>query len=284
MNRYRLTVPEHLQGSRLLSFLARAYPPAPDLSLRRALKRRDIKVDGQRVSDNRAVAAGQTIEWYTDWAPPVIPVVYRDDHLLIINKPGGISSDQQAGEQMTLLGLVAAQQGLSTPPRLVHRLDHQTSGLMVLALTDEAEEALDQVFRQGLVQKTYTCLVGGSMPRQQDTLKAWLRKDARNARVQVLDSPAANAREIITAYRVLAAEGPCSRLEVILHTGRTHQIRAHLAHTGHPLVGDDKYGDRALNKALGAGRLMLAATGLTLGADGLLRELNGRHFSIEAPF
>lgn len=284
MNRYCLTVPEHMHGSRLLLFLARAYPLAPDLSLGLALKRRDIKVDRQRASNNQSLAAGQMIEWYTDWAPPTIPVVHRDDRLLIINKPCGISSDQQAGEQMTLLGLLTQQLNLASPPRLVHRLDNQTSGLMALALSDEAEQILIQAFRQGLVQKNYTCLVGGAMPRQRDILKAWLRKDARNARVQVLDFPAADTKEIITEYRVLAADASHSRLEITLHTGRTHQIRAHMAHVGHPLVGDDKYGDRALNRSLGAGRLMLAATGLALHAGGALADLDGKTFFIEAPF
>ena len=284
MNRYQLVVPEHMHGSKLLPCLSKAYPLAPDMAFRRALKNRDIKVNGQRVADNCAVTAGQLVEWYTQWAPAEIPILYMDNRLLVIDKPNGISSDEQAGEQMTLTGLLASQLKLDMPPRMVHRLDHQTSGLMILALTAEAEDALVQAFRQGQVDKRYTCLAKGEMPRQGDTLRAWLRKDARVARVQVSDAPAPEARVIVTEYRVLSYQSDCSRLEICLHTGRTHQIRAHLAHIGHPILGDDKYGDRAFNRFMGAGRLMLASTGLTLRVEGLLADLDGRSFSIEAPF
>ena len=284
MNRYHLIVPEYMHGIRLLPCLSKAYPLAPDMAIRRALKKRDIKINGQRVADNCAVSAGQLVEWYTEWAPAEIPILYMDNRLLVIDKPNGISSDEQAGEQMTLTGLLASQLNRDTPPRLVHRLDHQTSGLMILALTAEAEDALVQAFRQGQVDKRYTCLAKGQMPQQADTLHAWLRKDARIALVQVSDTPAPGAREIVTEYRVLSYQSPCSRLEINLHTGRTHQIRAHLAHIGHPILGDDKYGDRAFNRSMGAGRLMLASTGLTLHAGGMLADLDGRSFSIEALF
>ena len=114
-------------------------------------------------------------------------------------------------------------------------------------------------------------------------MRAYLRKDAEIARVAVTDYPARGAQEIVTAYRVLEA-GEQSRLEVELITGRTHQIRAHLAHIGHPILGDDKYGDRALNRRLGLRRQQLWATRLVVHAEGALAYLNGKEFTTECPF
>ena len=114
-------------------------------------------------------------------------------------------------------------------------------------------------------------------------MRAHLRKDAQISRVVVTDYPARGSQEIVTAYRVVES-GECARLEVELITGRTHQIRAHLAHIGHPILGDDKYGDRMLNRQLGLRRQQLWATKLVFYAQGTLSYLNGRSFSVQCPF
>lgn len=114
-------------------------------------------------------------------------------------------------------------------------------------------------------------------------MHAYLRKDAQLSRVAVTDYPARGALEIITGYRVLEP-GEYARLEVELMTGRTHQIRAHLAHIGHPILGDDKYGDRALNRRLGLRRQQLWATRLVFHAGGALAYLDGKAFSVDCPF
>ena len=114
-------------------------------------------------------------------------------------------------------------------------------------------------------------------------MRAHLRKDAQISRVVVTDYPARCSQEIVTAYRVIEP-GECARLEVELITGRTHQIRAHLAHIGHPILGDDKYGDRMLNRQLGLRRQQLWATRMVFYAEGALSYLNGRSFSVKCPF
>lgn len=114
-------------------------------------------------------------------------------------------------------------------------------------------------------------------------MQAWLRKDAQLSRVAVTDYPAHGAQQILTGYRVLK-DGENARLEVELITGRTHQIRAHLAHIGHPILGDDKYGDRQLNRRLGLRRQQLWATRLVVHAGGALAYLDGRSFSVQCPF
>ena len=133
------------------------------------------------------------------------------------------------------------------------------------------------------MDKRYTCLVRGMMKPSAATCKAFLLKDAEAARVTILDHPTPGARSIATAYETLEA-GPISRLRVHLLTGRTHQIRAHLAALGHPLLGDDVYGDRAFNRANHARRLMLCAASLTLETGGQLPQLDGKTFTIDCPF
>ena len=114
-------------------------------------------------------------------------------------------------------------------------------------------------------------------------MRAYLRKAAQLARVVVTDYPARGAQEIVTSYRVTEA-GEAARLEVELITGSTHQIRAHLAHIGHPILGDDKYGDRMLNRQMNLRRQQLWATTLEFHAQGALAYLNGRRFSVKCPF
>ena len=114
-------------------------------------------------------------------------------------------------------------------------------------------------------------------------MHAHLRKDAQISRVSVTDYPARGSMEIVTGYRVIQG-GEHALLEVELITGRTHQIRAHLAHIGHPILGDDKYGDRMLNRQLGIKHQQLWATRLVFEAEGALAHLNGRSFSVACPF
>ena len=167
--------------------------------------------------------------------------------------------------------------------RLCHRLDVQTGGLILLTKDDAAYEAARETFEQRTMEKFYTCRPKGCPAKREAVMHAYLRKDAQLSRVAVTDYPARGALEIITGYRVLEP-GEYARLEVELMTGRTHQIRAHLAHIGHPILGDDKYGDRALNRRLGLRRQQLWATRLVFHAGGALAYLDGKAFSVDCPF
>ena len=167
--------------------------------------------------------------------------------------------------------------------RLCHRLDVQTGGLLLLTKDDAAYEAAREAFEQRTMEKFYTCRTKGCPAKREAVMHAYLRKDAQLSRVAVTDYPARGALEIITGYRVLEP-GEYARLEVELMTGRTHQIRAHLAHIGHPILGDDKYGDRALNRRLGLRRQQLWATRLVFHAGGALAYLDGKAFTVDCPF
>ncbi len=285
MNRYTITAQDAHEGMKLMQFLRRSYPLAPEWAILKSLKARDIKVNGIRAEENLEMVSGDLVDWYTLWSPSEIPIIYEDGNLLIVSKPAGLNTDEHKDGDFSLLSWAiqrAAQEHYQ--PRLVHRLDNQTSGLLIFAKNDQAQEALTDSLRQRLITKRYICLVAGCPKQGHALLQDYLVKDAASARVQVYSKPVAGSKEIVTEYRVIKAGEDFSRLEVTLHTGRTHQIRAHLAYLGHPVLGDDKYGDYQANKRLRARRLMLAATELSFHAGGYLDYLDGRQFTQEAPF
>ncbi|MBQ8312330.1 MAG: RluA family pseudouridine synthase [Clostridia bacterium] len=276
------------EGQRIDACLRRFLPEIPPHVLRASFQHRDVKLDGKRVKPDVRVSEGQLVQVYCmEPAAPPVDVVYEDEDVLLINKRAGISvePDEKGGASLTELAHkhLLMKDAAAQPPRPCHRLDNQTCGLILFAKNDRAEEILLQAFKERSMDKRYICLVRGMMKPPAATCKAFLLKDAEAARVTILDHPAPGARSIATAYETLEA-GPISRLRVHLLTGRTHQIRAHLAALGHPLLGDDVYGDRAFNRANHARRLMLCAASLTLETGGQLPQLDGKTFTIDCPF
>lgn len=282
-------IPNDLPPMRLDKYLMRVLPGLPAWAIREAFSRRDVKMDGQRVKADAQTRPGAQVLVYgvREEAELPLQVVYEDEHILLVNKPAGISvqADPGGGATMESLALahVRKENHNAMPPKACHRLDNQTSGLLLLAKTGRVEEMLIRAFRERTIKKTYTCLVKGTPQPGEATLQAYLKKDAKAARVTIYDHPVPGALPIMTGYRVME-EGSVCRLEVDLITGRTHQIRAHLAHIGHPILGDDAYGDRAFNRAFGAKRLMLCATSVTLPGMDEIEYLSGRTFTILPPF
>ena len=216
-------------------------------------------------------------------------IVFEDEHVLLVNKPQGIASqnedDPLSGDSALTrtIAYLKEKNEKTDHVHLCHRLDVQTGGLLLIVKDDESYESAVQAFTDRTVRKYYTCRVKGCPSRREEVMRAHLRKDAQISRVVVTDYPARGSLEIVTAYRVIEP-GECARLEVELITGRTHQIRAHLAHIGHPILGDDKYGDRMLNRQLGLRRQQLWSTRMVFYAEGALAYLNGRSFSVQCPF
>ena len=165
----------------------------------------------------------------------------------------------------------------------VHRLDNKTCGLCLFAKNPRAHAVLLEAFKQRTVEKYYICLVRGIPKPPAAVCSAFLLKDAARSIVQILDQSRPGARPITTGYETLSA-GPVSRLRVHLITGRTHQIRAHLAALGHPVLGDDLYGDRSFNRLQKSRSLKLCAAELTLHTEGQLPNLDGKTFKINPPF
>ena len=268
--------------------IRRYLPQLSTVSVREAFSHRDVKLDGKRVKQDARVHEGQLVQVYCmEAAPQELDVVYEDADVLIVNKRAGISvePDEVGGVCLTELALRHVRQDdpQAAVPVACHRLDNPTCGITVLAKNGRAADILTRAFRERTMDKRYICLVHGTPKPPEATCRAWLIKDAQAARVTVLDREVRGAKPIVTAYETLEA-GEISRLRVHLITGRTHQIRAHMAALGHPLLGDEIYGSHRLNRLHHARRLMLCAAELTLDTGGQLPALDGRTFRIRCPF
>lgn len=280
-------IPASLAGQPMQAALRRLLPELPERELRDAFARRDVKMDATRVGRDAPAAAGAAVALYlpdrcAEYAPHIL---YEDASLLVVDKPTGLSCEADAlGGPTVGEWLQNAYPGrFATQPMPCHRLDNPTDGLLLMALTPQALAAMEQAFRDRLVHKRYTCLVKGMPTPAHAVLDAYLLKDAAHALVRIADRPLPGALTIRTEYQVLEA-GEVSRLNVTLHTGRTHQIRAHLSHIGHPLLGDDKYGERDFNRTHHAKRLMLTATELAFSLAGEYAYLNSLRFTLPTRF
>ncbi len=237
------------------------------------LRKKDIKVNGVRKSSDEIVVAGDKIEIY--YTPEkVIPytVIYKDENVLLIDKKSGFESDVvfSAVKEEYLTALY------------IHRLDRNTSGLMIFALNDSAERELLYGFKNRTFDKKYRCTVNGIVKKDQDVLTAYLFKDEKNSIVKIYDKKVVGSVEIKTGYKVLKRNQDTTELEVTLFTGKTHQIRAHLAYIGHFIIGDGKYGANQINKRHNATRQKLKAYSLTLNfsQNSPLYYLNGKTFTV----
>ncbi len=250
----------------LRAFTDNTYAQA-SFCFRALLARRDIRVNGVRTGEDVLLRAGDTVRYYTtpsEEGKTAFAVLYEDGHILVCDKESGVNSE----------AVFSALREKGAVP--VHRLDRNTEGLLLFAKDGEAEEELLRCFRERRIEKRYLALVFGKMETRGAVLHAYLQKDGKNSRVFVSEKGA--GEEIVTEYRVLEERGETSLLLVTLHTGKTHQIRAHLAHIGHPVVGDEKYGDSRKNAALHAARQKLVAKELVLHPRGLLSYLDGKTF------
>ena len=251
MHLYDWQLSDHENGT-VFNAVRRGLPLMPREKILQAFEKRDVRLNGQRCRRDDRAEAGGRIAVYTDYAPNV-KILYEDDNLLVINKPCNLCvEDPRCG--MTVMSLFRpGREGLS----LCHRLDTRTAGVLLLSKNEEAEKCSLEAFKAHLPEKYYECLVRGSLMPREAVLSAYLVKDASRARVRIVTHQGAGAQKIMTGYQVLDESDAVSRLRIRLYTGRTHQIRAHMAFIGHPVIGDDLYGDRRLNRQL---PLLLPAT------------------------
>ena len=295
-------------GQRLDKFLTKAVPLLPQALLYKYIRMKRIKLNRKRCEISTRLQEGDLLELYINdeffeapsveeaffRAPSDITVVYEDENVLLVNKPAGLivhEDDKEAFD--TLINRILKylyekkeydpQKENSFVPALCNRIDRNTSGIVLAAKNAAALRVLNQKIKDRELSKKYLCVVHGTMPQKQETLTAYLRKDADKNQVRVFDRPIADGRTIRTAYKVLAQKGDLSLLKVDLLTGRTHQIRAHMAHIGHPLLGDSKYGKNRTDRELGYRFQALCAYEITFSfaTDGeCLEYLNGKTFTL----
>lgn len=235
-----LVVNSKFNNKSLNSFLMNEFPCLTQNTFYKALRKKDIRVNDIRVNDNVSIHTGDIIKVYIldeflFGNNQKLDIVYEDDNILILNKPKGI---EVTGENS--LEEVANKLYKSIYP--CHRLDRNTNGLVIFAKSTAALDILLEKFRNQEITKFYKCKVIGILDKKHDILKDYLFKDSKKSLVYISHYMKAGYRPIITEYTVTnenKAEN-YSILEVRLHTGRTHQIRAHVAFIGHPIIGDRK--------------------------------------------
>ena len=292
----KLSVGEESAGQRIDNYLTRLLKGVPKSHVYRILRSGEVRLNGKRVGPDARLAAGDTVR-----VPPVrtaevaskgsagladrIPVVYEDDDLIVVDKPAGVAVHGGSGIAHGLIESLRAARPQARFLELAHRLDRETSGLLIVAKRRPALTELHRQLRDGEVDKRYLVLVRGYWRDEKRTVRLALHKFATRGgerRVRVDDDL---GRDAATTFRRVQTwrdhEPPLSLLEAELLTGRTHQIRVHLAHLGFPLAGDEKYGDFAWNRELmkaGLKRMFLHAARLAF-----VHPVSGERIELESP-
>lgn len=240
---------------------------------RALLKTKEIKVNGKKTAQDMLLRKGDCVQYFLtekQAAKSAFHTVYEDKNLLVIDKESGVNSE-------AVYAALVRERGENC--RFIHRLDRNTQGLLAFALNAETEKALLNAFKERTVDKRYHALCVGKFPAATGVLTAYLKKNEEKAAVRVFASPTAGAEKIITEYTVLEEKEGLTKAEITLHTGKTHQIRAHLAFIGCPLLGDEKYGDETENKKRNITRQCLVAKRLSFTLSEEFAELNGKIFT-----
>lgn len=304
-------------GQRLDKYLTKTLEGIPSALMYKYIRKKRIKVNGRRAKENTMLCVGDVVEMYIpdefsktvsdsseyDRVKSKPDIVYEDENIIICcKKPGMLSHTgdeteceaQKIAERDTLIFILKAylyKKGEYSPdseasfaPALCNRIDRNTGGLVIAAKNAEALREVNRLIRDGKVDKRYLCAVHGKPCPANAAERAFLTKDPKLKKVTVTKEKTPSSKSIVTSYRTLAynRENDLTLLEIHLETGRTHQIRAHMAYLGHPLLGEGKYARNAADRALGYKYQALYSYKLTFTVDdGSLAYLNGKSFEAD---
>lgn len=293
---------------RLDKFVAKAVPKLPQSMMYKAIRNKRIKINGKRGEISARLKQGDVVQMYINdeffdvsaengflSAPPVLNIVYEDKNILLVDKKNGlVVHEDNENTSDTLINRIKhylygkgeydPESENSFAPALCNRLDRNTGGIVIAAKNAESLRVLNQKIKDRELEKLYLCITVGTPPKKRDKLTAYLEKNPADNTVKVTDRKTSSNKTIVTEYTVLKTNGKLSLAEIKLDTGRTHQIRAHMAYIGCPLLGDGKYGINRINKeykvktqALYSYKLKFAFTS----DAGCLEYLNGREFAVK---
>ncbi len=298
------------KNQRLDKFLTKLCPAMPEAMLYKSLRKECVRVNGKHIKDGAFVLSeGDVLKlflkdeffektvsddvFYT--LTPNIDIVYEDENIMLVNKKAGMVVHADEDKQsVSLIDHIKAylykrkeycpEQENTFVPALCNRLDRNTEGIVIAAKNAEALRIMNQKVKDREIKKLYLCIVSGILKEKKGELKGFLFKDEKEKRVYVYNESKKGTKTIITRYKVLKEKNDKSLVEVDLVTGRTHQIRAHFASIGHPLLGDGKYGSNKINKANNMQYQALCAYKLIFDFKtdaGILSYLNGKEFELE---
>ena len=304
------TIGKNDAGQRLDRWMAKTLPLLPAPLAQKYIRIKRVKLNGARAQRDTRLKVGDVLQLYINDAffdqptpenaflklfKPKLDIVYEDEHILLVNKmPGMVVHADETEKVNTLINHIQAylyQKKEWSPywensfaPALCNRIDRNTGGIVIAAKTAEALRVMNQKIRDRELEKLYLCAVLGRPTPSAGTLEGFIVKDEAKKQVSIRSKPVPGGRKAITKYRTLATKGNLSLVECDLITGRTHQIRAMMAHAGHPLLGDGKYGSEKVNRQYGRKHQALWSWKLTFQFTtdaGELDYLNGRSWQVE---
>lgn len=305
------TITKNDANQRLDKFLIKTLSTMPKSLVYKSLRKKRIKVNGKRITQGELMLLeGDFLEAYINdeffekkseeneflsLSSAVLDIVYEDENIIVVNKPQGLSVHADETKTPDTLinrikkylydkGEFLPECDLTFSPSLAHRIDKNTSGLVIATKNAEALRVLCEKIKYKEIKKYYLCIVEGHLKNKEDTLRAYHTKDEKQKMAIVTHERVSGSKEMITKYKVLKRYKNHDAVEVLLVTGRTHQIRAHMAHIGHPLLGDGKYGKQGKNPLLTRQALVAYKLIFDFKSDaGALSYLNGKEIKIKNP-